>query len=263
MEYYGLILMYFDPKMKPPAYTPPLIPALDSNEMVYSGRYKGTIGMHLIEIAENSADFNHFDTLHGTMSIPYTTIPIPFIKIIHAAAAEYGTSTAPQLIQFSDKAHIRVFGKDLPQTTALAEITFVGPSSLMIFQFTTPAGKIVLFQTHLPLDPLNCQTEFVWFAEKKVWKALAWYVVGNWISQWRNDVAVWENKTFMRRPFLVKGDGPIMKLRRWIFQFYDLETVAYEDEETTAPSTTTKPSPTEATNCVKRKVGCSGEDLEW
>lgn len=236
MEYYGLILVWYDIKKNAPTFTPPVIAALDGNDYVLSGSYKSNIGMHLIEIAENSADFHHFATLHGTMCVPYTQIPIPFIKIVHVANAEYGVSSAPHLLQFQDKAHIRMFGRDVPRTNAVADITYIGPSCIMCFQFTTDAGKIILFQTHTPNpDPLNCNTEFLWYAEKKVWRALAWYVVGNWISQWKNDVFIWEHKTYMRKPYFVKGDGPIMKLRRWMFQFYDhtdnaVNTVEYEDD---------------------------------
>jgi len=283
MEYYGLILVYYDrnnptpPADQAPPYLPPSIPNLDGGDFVYAGRYNRSIGMHLVEIAENSADFNHFETLHGHMAIPYTTIPIPGVTIVHKATAEYGVGSAePHLIQFTDTASVRILGKDIPHTTALAEITYVGPSSLMIFQFNTEAGKIVLFQTHLPTDPLNCDTEFVWYCEKKVWRMMAWYVVGNWISQWRNDVAIWNNKTFMRRPFLVKGDGPIMRLRRWVFQFYDLENVVYDEDETTtntsATPTTTATSPAKSetevdgASCVKRNVATAGgcnKGVDW
>jgi hypothetical protein len=46
------------------------------------------------------------------------------------------------------------------------------------------------------------------------------YVVGNWVSQWANDLLMWENKILMNKPVLVKGDGPVPKLRRWYSQFY-------------------------------------------
>lgn len=40
------------------------------------------------------------------------------------------------------------------------------------------------------------------------------------MSQWANDLLMWENKVFVERPLLVKGDGPVTKLRRWYSQFY-------------------------------------------
>jgi len=46
------------------------------------------------------------------------------------------------------------------------------------------------------------------------------YVIDNWISQWANDIMVWENKIHLPKPHLVKGDGPFFKLRSWYNQFY-------------------------------------------
>ena len=45
-------------------------------------------------------------------------------------------------------------------------------------------------------------------------------MIGNWVSQWRNDVHIWENKIHRDRPMLVQEDGPILRLRRWFSQFY-------------------------------------------
>ncbi len=106
----------------------------------------------------------------------------------------------------------------------------------------------VLFETHTPLAHMKLRTEFRYFAEPAVPDILVAYVVGNWYSQWHQDVSVrapprqcmyqlktikpahhvvvfsqlniWENKRYLEKPLLVKGDGPFMKLRRWYKQFY-------------------------------------------
>jgi len=77
-----------------------------------------------------------------------------------------------------------------------------------------------MFQSHLPEGPLRQLVRFSWFADPAMPKLLVWYVVGQWLSQWRNDLFVWENKKFSRPPVLVKGDGPIQAQRRWFKQFY-------------------------------------------
>ena len=35
------------------------------------------------------------------------------------------------------------------------------------------------------------------------------------LTQFERDVPIWDNKTFVRRPWLVKQDGPIGRYRRW------------------------------------------------
>ena len=109
-----------------------------------------------------------------------------------------------------------------------------------------------MFQTHLPKNPMQLGTSFSWFAEPRIPRALVSYVrvegadsephrrrmhspccgvvlcclqvVGNWVSQWANDLLVWENKMFSRRPVLVKGDGPMGRVRAWYRQFCTFRT---------------------------------------
>jgi hypothetical protein len=65
-----------------------------------------------------------------------------------------------------------------------------------------------------------CFDSSQWFASMSIPKALASYVVGEWVSNWWADVAVWEEKIRKNTPALVKGDGPIQRGRRWFKQFY-------------------------------------------
>jgi len=117
-----------------------------------------------------------------------------------------------------------------------AKITMLGPCGVTWFTFETELGQIILFHTHLPNEILKQQVEFTWYAEPSVPKLLAWYVVGNWVSQWRNDIEIWSNKMFVRKPLLVKGDGPIMQMRRWYKQFYSTLPVAEKDEGLKSPA---------------------------
>ena len=73
--------------------------------------------------------------------------------------------------------------------------------------------------THTPIAPLALRTRFRWFAEPSIPRLLVSYVVGNWVSQWKEDIDIWENKIFRERPQLVRDDGPVLKLRKWYRQF--------------------------------------------
>jgi cholesterol 7-dehydrogenase len=81
------------------------------------------------------------------------------------------------------------------------------------------------------VQPLEQKVNFHWFATATKPRWLVYYVVGNWVSQWRNDIDIWENKVHLRRPLLVKGDGPIHRLRRWFRQFYPEGTLTDEGAE--------------------------------
>ena len=81
---------------------------------------------------------------------------------------------------FSDRAVLHVLGRKIERTRASALITFVGPGGVVMFRFSVPdVGKIVMFQTHLPIGPLEQQVDFHWMADRKIPRLLVSYVVGN------------------------------------------------------------------------------------
>lgn len=233
-EQYGQIFIYHrggcspDSSVAPP-YEMPRVPDLDDGRLVFRGKHEaGSVHMHLLEFAENSVDFQHFGPLHGKMFVPWTRLKVPGIEIQHTAAWELDIDpTLKHLAYFKNDAILKVFGKFVESTRASALITFYGPAGVVTFRFTIPdLGEILMFQTHLPLAPLEQKVDFHWFAEPKIPRMLVSYVVGNWVSQWRNDVAIWENKIHRPRPVLVQEDGPIHRLRRWFSQFYSPESGA-------------------------------------
>lgn len=226
-EAYGQIFLYhrgnadaLDPDVAPP-YDVPGIPEIDSGRFVFRGTHAPrNVHMHLLEFAENSVDFQHFSPLHGEMFVPWTNVRVPYVDIHHDARWEPDPERS-HVAYFHNQAILSVFGRQLEKTRATAKITFYGPGSLVTFHFTVPdVGEIIMFQTHLPVAPLEQQVRFRWYADRKMPRLLASYVVGNWISQWQNDLDVWENKVHLRKPVLVQGDGPIHRLRRWYAQFY-------------------------------------------
>ena len=237
-ERYGQIFVYHrsdEPDRTapdPPPYDFPYIDDIDDGRLVPRGRYDaGSVHMHLLEFAENSVDFQHFSPLHGEMFLPWTAIRVPFVTIQHEAEWEQDPDQE-HLAYFKNRAVLRILGRLVERTRARAKITFYGPASVVTFRFIVPdAGEILMFQTHLPVQPLEQRVHFQWFASRSMPRWLVFYVVGNWISQWRNDIAIWENKIHLRKPLLVPGDGPIHRLRRWFQQFYPASTEPTEPTE--------------------------------
>ena len=230
-ERYGQIFLYHraddvrDGSGDPP-YDVLRIADIDDGRLVQRGTHDGgTVRMHLLEFAENSVDFQHFAPLHGEMFIPWTRITVPGVKISHEAKWELETDPAlGHLAYFRNNAVLEILGRRVERTRASALITFCGPAGVVTFRFSIPdIGDIVMFQTHLPIAPMLQKVDFRWFAAAKVPRILVSYVIGNWVSQWRNDLAIWEHKIHRAKPLLVAEDGPIHRLRRWFSQFYPRE----------------------------------------
>ncbi len=204
-----------------PPYPPPRIPDVDAGDFVYRGQYDaGRVHMHIIEFAENSVDFAHFDPIHSQLRVPWTNVPIPGFEIEHIAGWELDEER-PHVSYFLDEARVHAFGRPLEKASASAVATFTGPGSVVNFRFDIPdLGKMELMQTHLPVGPLEQQVNFRWFSDPKIPRPVSWYIVGNWISQWKQDIDIWENKVYLDRPMLSKDDGPVQRMRRWYKQFY-------------------------------------------
>eukprot|EP01084_Bolivina_argentea_P112792 201132_1 len=256
IEYHDMICVYYAEThndMKPTAIPMYNLPTqhhlLDTTKYAYIGCHDyGVVQTHIREFAENAADWAHFAGIHGKMMFPFTQIEIPFISrwlsIHHTPATHIGGRNKnnedyqaieknkygpndKHFLYFINRSMLQWNGKDIPRSGGNSRITFCGPAGICIFKFVIPAydpnEEIVLFHTHLPMDKMHLRVRFHWYASKKLPRLLVWYVVGNWISQWTNDIEIWENKIFLDKPCLVKGDGPIMKMRRWYKQFYPEE----------------------------------------
>jgi cholesterol 7-dehydrogenase len=225
-DVHGQLFMYHRTGSAPqschdiPPYPAPRIAEVDDDSWVFRGHHDaGRVRMHICEFSENSVDFAHFVPIHSQLRLPWTSIPIPGIRLEHVADWKVDEQR-PHVSYFIDKAVVHAFGKRLEKASADALATFTGPGSVVNFRFDIPeVGEMELYQTHLPISPLEQQVDFHWFSDKKVPRLLAWYVVGSWVSQWKQDIEIWENKVYRNRPMLAKGDGPVQHLRHWYKQF--------------------------------------------
>ncbi len=224
-ELHGMVLVYYsadraDGGDAEPPYR--LDPIERLRGMVYRGAHDHPrpVRMHLIEFAENSADFQHFQPLHGRMHIPWTSSTVPLVNVIHSPTWEIDP-TRPHISYFHNDPILEVAGRKLANSGARATITFLGPGGVTVFQIQLPkVGAIILFHTHLPNKPLEQTVQFRWYADAAVPRVLVSYVVGSWIAQWRTDIAIWENTYYNDRPMLLPNDGPVLRMRRWFKQFY-------------------------------------------
>lgn len=218
----GMILVWWDGAGPgPAAYEPEVHADVADGRLTFRGESAwGDVQMHLVEFAENSVDFAHFDVLHGQMTLPWTRIPLPGLRVHHHARWERDPAR-PWVSWFHDAAHLRLFGRPIPRSGATVRILMDGPGGLVSFRFTLPdLGDILLYQTHLPVGPLTQRVGFRWYADRGIPSALVSYVVGTWVSQWRADLGIWERKRYLPKPVLCEADGPVHALRAWYGQFY-------------------------------------------
>ena len=227
-ELHGWVLVYHrhgsvngGPAPEPP-YRLEHLSEIDDGGLLWRGEHDaGLVHMHLLEFVENSADFQHFAAIHGRLRIPWTEIPVPGMRIHHEATWRRD-ETQKHVCWFGNDATLEFRGKPIEGSGAHAEVRLEGPGSIIRFDFTLSRGRgrVVMYQSHTPVAPLTQHVRFRWFSEPSVPRPLASFIVGNWISQWRQDIGIWERKIYRKNPMLTRGDGPIHQLRRWYSQFY-------------------------------------------
>lgn len=225
-ETHGQIFMYHEAnsdKSKAddgPRYDIPHVPEIDDGTCTYRGSYDaGRVKMHLLEFVENSADQAHFGPVHGQMWVPWTQVRVPGVSIEHITDWNVDPDVDWKSY-FLDKVSPCAFGKRFETAGASSVVSFLGPGSVVMFRITLPhRGDVVMFQTLLPIGPLEQQVNFRWFADRRLSRWLVWYVVGAWISQWTRDIPIWENKIYQQSPRLSLDDGKIFKVRAWYQQF--------------------------------------------
>lgn len=204
----------------PPPYDVPRIAEVDDGRFVYRGHHDGgRVRMHIMEFAENVADAAHFQPLHGQFRIPWTQIPVPGVQIEHSTDWKLDDER-PWAMHLLDEAVLNLFGRRIEQATVQARVSFWGPGGVIIFRLSLPeVGEIAMYQTLLPVGPLEQQVDFHWFADRHAPRLLVSGAIGGWVSSWQQDIEIWENKTYRSRPVLCRDDGPVHAVRRWYRQF--------------------------------------------
>lgn len=220
-ERYGMIFWWFHADKEEPSWFIPPMPEVDDGRAVYyGGKAPQDVNMHVQDWPENGVDFAHFPILHAEMMVPWTKYKVPFIKVHHEPEYKFDEEQ-PHMSYFITKSCLGYGDKRWERTKATATIHFIGNCGVVFMTFDIPdVGRIYLVECHTPREQMVLKTDWQWFAEKHIPRALVSYVVGNWYSQWQNDLEIWENKVYKRPPIILKGDGPVNKFRRWYSQFY-------------------------------------------
>ncbi len=226
-EVHGQVFMYHrsgGPKQRADDEVPypvPRVAGIDDGSLVFRGHHdEGRVAMHILEVAENTVDYAHFEHVHGQMTLPWTQVPVPGVRLQHLPEW-LPDDRDPWAIHFRNEASLKVLGRSMPWSRTKVLVTFAGAGNIMNFRFEIPdLGEIALIQTHLPVAPLEQQVDFRWFASRRIPRPLAWYVVGNLVAQLRKDVRIWSSKVYLEHPVLCRDDGPVVRLRRWYRQFF-------------------------------------------
>lgn len=209
------IFVWFDVDRKPPAWEiPDMMPG---SGWTRHGKVQHFVTCHMQEIPENGADNAHLEYLHGDFIIP----GLSFIKH-HWAANWQPRASESHIADMVLDTSLQMCGRNLPLTHVNVQISQCGPAFVFL-HFHTAFGQLIVIESLLPVAPNLQRTHNAIYAERLVPRVFAKLILKSLAIQFERDIPIWQHKKLLRKPMVVQGDGPILKYRRWMKQFYSEE----------------------------------------
>lgn len=198
----NLVYVWNDPEGNLPYYEVPVMEECSSDEWMPWVVDTMHIPVHPQELVDNVADKAHFGPVHGAPIVNFENI--------------FQGHTATQIMEGTSER----LGKDLLKT----EATYYGPA----YQITKMVGDVEtrLLNCQAPIDGKSFDLRFGVMVKRipgmsdEEMKGIAEAYVAAAQEAFYEDVAIWKTKTFIAKPVLCDGDGPVNKLRKWYGQFY-------------------------------------------
>jgi phenylpropionate dioxygenase-like ring-hydroxylating dioxygenase large terminal subunit len=201
-EVNGLILLWHHADGAPPSWEVPVLPEIGHEEWVGFERRKWKVRTRNQEMAENAVDSAHFRFLHGTSNMPQSRAEAvgPILKV----QSTTGMSTPRGGVDGTVESSSYGFGYSTVRFTGIVETLLVSSMA--------------------PVDDEHVEVRFAFnlkrLPDKDVTKTVGKAFVHEVSRQLEQDIPIWEHKTYLDRPVLCDGDGPIGLFRKWARQFY-------------------------------------------
>lgn len=203
VDYHGALMAWYHPEGLPPDYDLPVIPELESGEFVGPIVQTHSIRTCLQEMAENTVDGAHFQSIHQHPGAAhYDSIVYDGPRMLVKTTQQFPSSRGP----VEGFLNVESFG-----------------FGLGVVRYRTLIDIVMLATTAAVDADRSEQTNHVWYRNAngdaradRIGEAFAKEVN----RQLLEDVPIWENKIYLAHPNLAPGEGDIARFRRWAKQFY-------------------------------------------
>jgi nitrite reductase/ring-hydroxylating ferredoxin subunit len=202
-ERYGNIFAWYHPRRVAPTFELPAIPELDSVEYIGPINRTHLVRAHIQEMVENGVDGAHFTSVHK-----------------HPGEAAY------EEVKFEgEQMYVRTSqlypGSKGPVVGSLETLNFGCGVGIVRYHTLIDVCMLVL---NVPIDLKSTEITFQ-VRYRNADRDERMDRIGRTFEaevnrQLTEDIPIWENKVFKARPVLCDGDGPILRYRRWMSQFY-------------------------------------------
>jgi nitrite reductase/ring-hydroxylating ferredoxin subunit len=202
-EVAGLVLAWHHAGGAEPWFSLPAVREYGTPEWTAPERREWIVRSCVQEMAENTVDEAHFRYVHGTHAVAETESVAADGAIFRVVSRNrVGTPRGEQAGRIEIEAHGLGFG-----TTR-----FSGIADLLLVTGGTPIDD----------DRVHMRLQFSVrrLADSDATRGVGHAFLAEIERQFTQDIPIWEHKTYLPRPILCDGDGPIPALRRWSRTFY-------------------------------------------
>lgn len=202
----GAILVYFHEQNDAPNFEVPAIPQFGARGWDAMTLRTTNVRSHVQEMNENVYDLAHFVYVHHFVGLPQAEI------------TEDGALARVALTGTAITAGMRWGGQIIN--------TMYGAGVLTIH--IVMAMEFIVYVYKTPVDDENVEHRYGISLKDKfgpLGRLAKPHIVSEVTRDVMTDRRIWESKEFLEQPLLVKGDGQIMRFRKWHSQFYTPTTV--------------------------------------
>lgn len=222
VERYGFIFAYFDADLdylNAPRWE---LPKIDDAAYTQIKGYCQTVQSHPQEILENSVDFAHLTALHA-FHFPAIEPQITEHHEIFRVSAEI-----ERMGDLFSRKRVRVVYTAFMHGLGVSYVDLQVPEQqfqLRLFGMATPVDQGILelrlaVQLHKAVQP--GKIHFLLNLLPKPWvnALILRQALNAYMSDTSKDITIWQNKIYIPSPAPDKGNGAILRYRRWAKQFY-------------------------------------------
>ena len=199
-----MVYVWYHPNKVAPKWTLACLPQCPDGEWVLAEALEWTINIHVQEITENGQDYAHFNAVHGVPFAPKGEMRSDGWTRRNTVVAEMNTPRGPM--------------------TGKIDTTGVGSGQSIVEYIDV--GHVVQAQQVTPIDSERTCLRWQMYhppgiSDDRLRVTLA--RIRDLVKQVHQDIPIWNNKIYLDKPLLVKGDGPIPSYREQYRKYYDFD----------------------------------------
>ncbi|XP_042148702.1 cholesterol 7-desaturase nvd [Ixodes scapularis] len=230
-EVYGLLLAWYHADGEKPTWD------VNEPDEITSGRWRRTAlyekQIHGImqDIAENGADVNHFSHVHKASAFAGPKEYQRFAStswLRRAMTFEFDVKWSEHdfkvLVSMDNR--VKIFGWTALSTHT--DLWQLGPA-LTVAQTTSSFGNLFYVISLTPRGPLDISTVIQTYDGRSLFWPIRRLMESATSTIVDQDTLIWDHKTFLKNPGLVKEDSAIKTFREWYAQFYSSKSLTWRD----------------------------------